>query len=300
MQKLGTYDDKGTLYSKKVSKIMMYYENSLVPHGADPFAKKVENGKIVLAKQAEKMYNMSFADDSIFKKHDYFTAIGGKPSPISFGTFSFSDLITDHETHNTNTNNLNTDDMELSVLITSLKLDPAVVMDEASFIAAIQAQFDAVASLTAEKETLTGETTTLKESITAKDADIATLTAEKTTLTTERDEAMKFKTRALEVETGKRTEAKRLYNIIKADKADAAFLTSLDTMEFSAVETLMADYGIQVESLMPLTCSDCHSKNVSRASATSTSSAGVGSGDLRTTIQNKAAASATKSFAEGK
>ena len=299
MQKLGTFDDKGTLYSKKVSKIMMYYENSLVPHGADPFAKKVENGKIVLAKQAEKIYNMSFADDSIFKKHDYFTAIGGKPSPISFATLSFSELATDHEDNNTIINKLNTEDMELSVLIAALKLDATVITDEASFTAHIQAQLDAVASLTAEKTTLAGEVTTLKETIIAKEGEVATLTAEKTTLSTERDEAMKFKDKAIEVETGKRTEAKRLYNVIKADKADAAFLTSLDTMELSAVEVLMADYATQVETLMPLSCVKCGSKEVTRASG-KVSTASASSEDLRTTIQNKAVADATKAFAEMK
>ena len=189
--------------------------------------------------------------------------------------------------------------MELSVLIAALKLDATVITDEASFTAHIQAQLDAVASLTAEKTTLAGEVTTLKETIIAKEGEVATLTAEKTTLSTERDEAMKFKDKALEVETGKRTEAKRLYNVIKADKADAAFLTSLDTMELSAVEVLMADYATQVETLMPLSCVKCGSKEVTRASG-KVSTASASSEDLRTTIQNKAVADATKAFAEMK
>lgn len=44
--KLGTYNDKGELIRKVVTKIGKYYENSLVPHGADVFAKQLDkNGK---------------------------------------------------------------------------------------------------------------------------------------------------------------------------------------------------------------------------------------------------------------
>jgi hypothetical protein len=46
-EKMGTRDDKGELIRRIVTKILSYYETSLVANGADPFAKKVgENGKL--------------------------------------------------------------------------------------------------------------------------------------------------------------------------------------------------------------------------------------------------------------
>lgn len=40
--KLGTYDEKGNLICRVVKEIVSYYETSLVSHGADPFAQKID------------------------------------------------------------------------------------------------------------------------------------------------------------------------------------------------------------------------------------------------------------------
>ena len=280
--KLGTKDSKGNLYSKHVSKILMYYENSLVPHGADPFAKKVENGQIVLAKQAEKIYQMSFADDSIFRHNSYFTPIGGKPSPYNCVSMSFSDLISDHEDDNTNNFKLNNTDMELSELLVSLGLDPTTIANQESFVTHIKG--------------VLAEIGTLTQTVTDKDTEIGTLTQTVTSLTTERDEALTFKAQAEEVVNFKKNEAKRLLTILKGDKADAALLTAIDTMAVAAVEGLIADYQGQVENLMPLSCKDCGSKNVSRASVSFSQDNPPNPGNIRETFINKATKEATKHF----
>ena len=58
--KLGSYDQEGQLIRRIVTKVLRYTETSLVPHGADPFAKILDdNGNMVLPKYAESVYNLS-------------------------------------------------------------------------------------------------------------------------------------------------------------------------------------------------------------------------------------------------
>lgn len=57
--KLGTYDKKGNLIQRVATKILAYHETSLVGHGADPFAQKIKDGKIVNPKYAKARYPLS-------------------------------------------------------------------------------------------------------------------------------------------------------------------------------------------------------------------------------------------------
>lgn len=283
MAKLGTYDKKGKLISKKVNQILMYYENSLVPHGADPFAKKVEKGQIVLAKQAAQLYKMSFSDTV---GNSFFTQRQGEVMPINCGRLSFSDL---EGIDNTINNNINPIDMEFTEFITSLGLDATQIADEAALIAHLSAQL--------------AEVVTLQASLTEKDASIATLTGTVTerdativNLTAERDNALIFKTVAEAAHLETRTEAKKFYNLLKGDKVDAAIIASLDNGDISAVTAQLKDYQEQYEAQVPLTCQDCHSANVSRASSQASGSDPASKKDYRETARNREILERTEKF----
>ena len=142
---------------------------------------------------------------------------------------------------------------------------------------------------------MAAEVESFKIQVTAKDAEIATLNETVQNITIEKDLALSFKEKAESVDKGKREEAKRLHNILKGDKTEQAFLTAIDSMEITAVETLISDYTSQVENSFPMTCQDCHSKNVSRASNTATTPPVVPT-DLRTKVQENARMQAVKTF----
>jgi len=283
MAKLGTYDKKGKLISKKVNQIMMYYENSLVPHGADPFAKKVEKGQIVLAKQAAQLYKMSFSDTV---GNNFFTQRQGEIMPINYGRLSFSDL---EGIDNTINNNINPIDMEFTEFITSLGLDATQIADEAALISHLSAQL--------------GEVVTLQALVTKRDANIVTLTGTITerdativNLTSERDVALTFKAAAEAAHLETRTEAKKFYNLLKGDKVDAAIIASLDNGDISTVTAQLKDYQEQYEAQVPLTCQDCHSVNVSRASSQVSGSDPSSKKDYREIARNREILERTEKF----
>ena len=210
MNQLGTFAKDGNLVSKVVCQIMMYFENSIVPHGADPFAKKLQNGQIVLAKQARQMYDMSFSAN-LTGKSEFFAKPGAyltkTASTINQATFCFSDLVTELQNDNTNHNNLNTEDMKFEELIQSLGLSELNLADEAAFIAHVSQKLGEVVTLGTQVSEKTAEIGTLKATITTHEATISTLTAENT-------ELKPFKERVKAVDTATRAEAARLYNIL--------------------------------------------------------------------------------------
>ncbi len=292
MAKLGTYDSKGVLIRKVVEEVLRYAENSLVPHGMDPFAKKLTNGKIVLAKSAGKVYSMQFSEQVLARQP--YMAITTTPdhSIYNNAVMNFSEVIDTTTNINTDHKQLN-DTVMFEQMLASLGFTAEQFADEAALTAHLQAQLTALTERVAEVGTLTatiaerdGIITTLTEAGTTKDATIATLTEQVATLTP-----------LAEGEVGKiRLSAKKFYGLVKGDKADAAILTSLDTMDAAAATAFLTEYEEQYNAMVPLTCSDCHSTNVSRkASATTAENADPDAGfSLTERIQRKAARAANK------
>src|SRR5210317_758975 len=60
--KLGTYDDKGELVRRVVTKIHAYHEISFVAHGADPYAQKIVDGKIANPEYAATQYKFTASE----------------------------------------------------------------------------------------------------------------------------------------------------------------------------------------------------------------------------------------------
>jgi uncharacterized coiled-coil protein SlyX len=295
MAKLGTYDAKGVLVRKVVEEVLRYAENSLVPHGMDPFAKKLNNGKIVLAKSAGKVYAMQFSEKELAR--DPFMAVTTTPdhTPYHLASMNFSEIVDTTPTNITDTQQLN-DTVMFEQMLESLGFTAEQFADEAALTAHIQAQLTALAERTTEVETLTGTVAerdativTLNETVTERDATITSLNEKVTTLTT-----------LAEGEVGKiRTSAKKFYNLVKGDKADSALLTSIDAMGAEAANAILTEYEQQYNTLVPLTCNACHSTDVTRKAST-TPGEGTAPVNFMDKIRDDAAKAATKKFVEAK
>lgn len=281
--KLGTYDNKGVLIRKVVKEVLRYAENSLVPHGMDPFAKKMENGKIVLAKQSQRIYSMQFSEAQFKKEPDLVVIPGPNPLIYHSASLSFSEAI------DTSSIIINKDQHQnptpmFETLIAALKLSAEKFADEAALVAYIVTTFTEKTNLETQIQPLNDQITTLTGTIAERDTTI-------TSLTGERDS---FKTLA-EGEIGKiRAEAKKFYGLVKGDKRDAAILALIDLMDVSAASAFLTEWKSQYETAVPMVCQDCHSTNVARKASGGTST--TPTKNFMESLQGKAAEKAVKDF----
>lgn len=248
--KLGTYDNKGVLVRKVVEEVLRYAENSLVPHGMDPFAKKLEDGKIVLAKQAQKIYSMQFSD-KVLRDNPYL-AVTATPDHTVYqmANMVFSEIV-DTTPINITPQQSNT---MLEDLLLALNLNAEQFPDLATLTEHLTNQAAEVTRLTAELETATASVTTLI-------AEKANFTSQLEALQSQLDTASALADASL---SELRTDAKKFYSLVRGDKAEAAILASLDTLSAEAVQAFRDEYETAYNEAVPLTCQDCHSTNVSR------------------------------------
>ena len=170
-QKLGTYDEKGQLIRRVVTKINKFYEISLVPHGADPFAKKVdENGNIVLPQFAKASYKFY---DSLSEDSPYYAAseLGGT------ATISNSDS-TLQEINNADVKQLNKESMnkeqleQLSQAIGCGEITEENFADAIKSISDIRLKAESADQLQNDKDALSKQVEELKSSVQSKDAEL--------------------------------------------------------------------------------------------------------------------------------
>lgn len=256
--KLGTFEKDGKRVSKKVNSINLYLELSLVPHGADPFAKKVKDGKIVMAEAASKMYQMSLSADQI-KREPYMIALQGSSlAPYQMATMSFSDANS-FDTTNSNINNNNKEDKMFEKLLQTLGLSLEQIPDEAALTQHILDSITSTETLSARVTELEGEVETLTATEVDLNTQIADLTAKLPTA-----ESLSF------IEDGKahlaavRDEALRFYRLTKGDKPNAAIEASISEATLSNAQAFLAEYESQYNEAVPLRCEDCNSEKVSR------------------------------------
>jgi hypothetical protein len=246
-QKLGQFDENGNQILKVATDIVAYMETSLVPHGADYFAKKVdENGKLILPGNAamSKVYSLSFKEPN--KNLTFDNIISNQAIPFTI--------------NNANNNNKpNLESMEfLLKLAQRLNINTEGLNEEVVLNHLQSLNID----------TLQNDLTAANQKVTELNNSISTLTQEKeelqNTLNSQKDL----------VELGQASKSKvfqeleTVYNSLKGDKADSSFSATFKDLDVKVAETLMNDYKEQLEAQHPLTCGDCKSQNVSRASST--------------------------------
>lgn len=255
--KLGTFDEQGVLIRRVVTEVRRFHEISLVPHGADPFAQKINeaNGNIVNPVYADKTYSLSDGSGSS-KARVYF--------------FSYKeDLVSSSENPEVKpveTNNDNNKNMKQQLLAfiaaTQLVIAGAENMDDTQLTEAVQnamkGKVDEVARLNAELTTEKGKVTTLETDKSNLQAKVDELTPN-----AEIGKATLEATRA---------EVEKAYKLTAKDNLDAGILSVIKDADFKTLTALGRTYNIALNQDFPGVCNDCQSTNVSRQSTISNDS----------------------------
>lgn len=253
--KLGTFDKDGKMIRRMATLIKKYPEISLVTHGADPYAQKINSdGKIVNPAYADVTYNSATPDKrkEMRQSEKYFI-------------FDFkTDIIENTEQTTTpaqsNTENQNQSNMDLLAILRE-KLGLAADADQAAVEAALTAAITARTTAEASVASLTTEVARLKP----LETELTQLKATDTTA-----ELARLKTAETTALTAKRTAVTALLQKVKDNKADAATLAMVQNSDINALTVLEQEYGTQLEAKFPLSCKKCGGKDITRASAAKT------------------------------
>lgn len=250
-RKLGTYDQNGKMIRRMATKIKKYPEISLVHHGADPYAMKVDkDGKIVNPAYADVSYNSATEQQRVQMRKD---------ERLFFFDFR-TDLIANSATTTTpaESNNENNNNMDFSKQL-RLSLGLAETATDQEVLAALTAAITARTTAEASVATLTAETSRLKP-----------IETELTQLKAAQPDAVeiaRFKAFHTEKLTAIRASVASLLNKLHDNKPDQATLDLVSKADFTALELLEKTYTTQLEQKFPLSCKKCGSKEVNRASA---------------------------------
>jgi len=252
-EKMGTYDKDGNLIQKVATEVKMYYETSLVPHGADPFAK--------LIKSDGKINNPRFSG-----KRD------GQFSMFSYKSMSsISTTILDNFNQNNNDKTENSMNKKLLELLKAKFGFKPEDLENESF------DFESIIDSYIE-----GKTNSLQEVVDKYNAIPEKL--REVTLTEEgflSEEATKILVKDFEVVSANakigeshinslREETIKNYNLLNKDNASEEVVNTLKSAGLEALEGFNNEYKTALEEKFPMKCNDCNSENVSRMSANHT------------------------------
>lgn len=244
--RLGEMDEKGELIRRVASKIMLYFETSLVGHGADPFAQKIAgDGKIVNPKLATTRQGFS---ETIPKESNYIYDWKTQEDVLSFN----------HENKPINIIS-NTEDMELKDLLIELGFTAedniTTAVEANTFIAGLRLKVTESATLQASIDDLTTKNNGLTKQVSDKDAELAKFT--KTGPVGEK------------YITDLKAKVINSYKLLMGDKVDAKQVENLTAMEdIPTLEMLNSTYENSFNEKFPLKCK-CGSTELSRKSSTS-------------------------------
>lgn len=251
---LGKPGKDGQLVRRIVTEIKGFHEISFVSHGADPFAQKVnEKGKIVNPEYANSQYSLAAKDEA-------------KPSVFYF---DFKDKVSlSDESRPEELTNINNEEPMKKEFIEKLAKQYKVSEDQITeeFI-----QEKLTAGETAATELATAKTNHTT-ALGAKDTEITNLKTERDGLKTAKEtaeaELAKIKPSHEAQITHLRSEVKRVYGVIKGEKAEATMLASFDTATEEQLKAFIKDYNTELEQKFPATCKSCGSTEVARNTAT--------------------------------
>lgn len=245
--KAGSYDKDGNLIRLIVTEIVAYKETSLVSHGADVFAQKInEDGNITNPKYAGAVYN--FKEQSLINK----------PHKNS--------------------------DMELLELLAKLGLSESGITDWDGLIAHFTAEpkeAPEVALYAALKEVNPDLTPELLTSLMANQIPEGAvmlkegqsiITEEQLTVINRVTELGGLEAMNTQVDLGNkylsnvRDNAIANYRLMAGDAASDDIITTIQNSDLTAAKAFEAHYTAEVEKNIPLTCKDCGSINIDRTS----------------------------------
>lgn len=259
--KIGTFDEKGELIMRVANKIKRYHEISLVSHGADPYAQKIND--------AGEINNPLFADISYNSAHP-------KDAPKSkFFFFDLKSEILENSENSIPKNSNNNKPTQNNLNMNKTLLAFAALMglsfnegiEDADATAQVQNKITEMVNAATLKETTITE---LREAATAQEAEVIRLKDIETKYNTEK--ALLANVTSLEAFKNKATEklkaeVSKAYGILSAAKPDATITELIENGSFETLTALNIQYTTQLEEKFPTSCKKCGSKEVSRASA---------------------------------
>lgn len=243
--KLGSNDKDGKLIQKIATDIDSYWETSLVPHGADPFAKKIqENGEIVnphFSGHRDEQFSLNLFDFKTQMDTTILTNFKTKEY-INQNKHSMKDVLNLAliSVFGLSAENLEDGNFDFEGTFKALKID-------ADKYKALNDKFKSL-ELTSEgflKDEDLGKFTSVNIAELKKQAEIG----EKHL-------------------SSQRAEAVRLYRVIKGDKADEAMIATIENSNLEAAGVFISDYLQESEKMFPLHCNKCNSTDVSRMTST--------------------------------
>ena len=268
--KLGTYDDKGELVRRIATKIISYKETSLVSHGADPFAQKVDqNNHIVNPGYASSVYN-SFSEEV---KQKISTRVIPHYDFKSFGEvavmYNTSKTLIEGTTHqedpkSNNNKTSKTMNKELQEFLELLFGENMLSLAEGT-TASTEIALSAVKAMIQENKDLQESKTTAENSVQSLKDEVAQLKK------TAAENASFIEIGQNHFKETKEATLASYRKLVGEGKEDANIITLIESLDsISSIKSLKASYDAQLEEKFPLQCADCGSKNVNRASSVTT------------------------------
>lgn len=282
--RIGTLVD-GTMVRRVVTKIVDFYETSLVFLGADPFAKIVDTeGKLVNVEKSAIVGRQMFSDDKIGS--DYYKRSNGHYYLMDDVTFANEKSINLRERINVdfskNGNSFKNNEMKV-LKLSGKKEDYAqevLTTLEESFkveFVELKDETETITNLTKEVEEFKSAKTTAEESLAKVQSELteaknAFAEYEKIVPVAELSEFAKVIDLAQvkplaefgrKVELSKREECIRLYKVSVKDKTNDAVIKTINEASFDALEGLMQQYGGTCMEQFGGKCDECNSTKVS-------------------------------------
>ena len=262
--KLGSFDEKGKLIQKIATNIEAFHETSLVSHGADPFAQKINTkGKIVNPSYAGNRYKLS--DQEIEKTSESLNYVY-----VDWKQFSDKDIYNPDTgiITITSTTYKNNDDMKelLSFLETLLGLEENSLTEE-NYEEKLQEFKDQ------QEEALQEASKPVKvldlEGLEAIQTEIESLRTKVAGIPENLSDQLSL------AETGKtvveelRQDTTRLYNLSAGEgKSEASILALIAGADYKTLKALHKQYYDLADEEFSSVCGDCGSHNITKASAT--------------------------------
>lgn len=247
---IGTFDKDGKLIRRIATRVQRYNEISLVSHGADPFAQKMDKGGI---------NNPLWADVS------YNSAKPGERKATKFFMFDFkSDVVSNSEENSipTETNNnstqteTNMDKQFLLALAAVLGMQGQT--EESITNEAVQT---ALAERLTAQQTLQQNFDNLQQEFnTYKEQNPVGGTPDQQQLTALQGQVNTF-TESF------RAEVLKNYNILAAGAPVASIVELLGKADYSTLKAMNEGYAVELEQKYPISCKKCGSTEVNRASS---------------------------------
>lgn len=260
--KLGSFDEKGKLIQKVATDIRSYHETSLVSHGADPFAQKIDDkGKIANPAYAASQYSLS-ADASPFFSWDWKNLEASEFDEIILNTASGTGSYIN------NNNNQNSEKMEelLRFLETSFAIEAESLTEEN-----VQEKLGEIdfAALQAKAEKADAPVVVLEiEGLEAIEAEITTLREFKEGVPENLEAQIALAATGQTAIDNLKADTKRLYGLtVEEGKEDASILAVIEGADYKTLQALHKQYDEATEKAFNFTCTDCGSHSVTRASA---------------------------------